>query len=219
VRSLVLAAAGAALMLGAVAPSATADTRFERIAGFQAPGTPAKFNRVGVLKVGPSRAKNVLVLNPGTSASAAYFAPLAKDVVRRAKDWQVWAVERRENLLEDQSVVDQAKAGRATDERLFDYYLGYLTKPSVTDHARMIPDSEVPFARQWGMRVEIEDVRRVVRAAKRLGGRSLWAVTRSEAPLRPPMQPGTSAGRPAPRASPASSPRPASDAAGTGPGN
>jgi pimeloyl-ACP methyl ester carboxylesterase len=34
----------------------------------------------------------------------------------------------------------------------------------------MIPDSEVPFARQWGMRVEIEDLRRVVKAAKRLRG-------------------------------------------------
>jgi pimeloyl-ACP methyl ester carboxylesterase len=173
VRSRVLAAAGAgaALVFGALAPSAMADTRFDRIDGFAAPGTPAKFNRVGVLKVGPSRAKNVLVLNPGTSASAAYFAPLAKDIVRRVKGWQVWAVERRENLLEDQSVVNQFKAGRATEERLFDYYLGYLTKPSVTDHARMIPDSEVPFARQWGMRVEIEDLRRVVNAAKQLRGK------------------------------------------------
>jgi pimeloyl-ACP methyl ester carboxylesterase len=35
----------------------------------------------------------------------------------------------------------------------------------------MIPDSEVPFARQWGMRVEIEDLRRVVKAARRLGGK------------------------------------------------
>jgi pimeloyl-ACP methyl ester carboxylesterase len=165
------AAAAAALTLGAFAPSAMADTRFERIAGFAAPGTPAKFNRVGVLKVGPARAKNVLVLNPGTSASAAYFAPLAKDIVRRAKGWQIWAVERRENLLEDHSVINQFKAGRATEERLFDYYLGYLTKPSVTDHARMIPDAEVPFARQWGMRVEIEDLRRVVKAAKRLRGK------------------------------------------------
>ena len=171
-RSLVLAAvAVAALTLGVFPLSATADTRFERIAGFAAPGTPAKFNRVGVLKVGPSRAKNVLVLNPGTSASAAYFAPLARDIVRRAKGWQVWAVERRENLLEDHSVIDQFKAGKATEERLFDYYLGYLTKPSVTDHARMIPDAEVPFARQWGMRVEIEDLRRVVKAAKRLRGK------------------------------------------------
>jgi pimeloyl-ACP methyl ester carboxylesterase len=172
VRSLVLAAAAAAaLTLGVFAPSAMADTRFERIAGFAAPGTPAKFNRVGVLKVGPARAKNVLVLNPGTSASAAYFAPLARDIVRRAKGWQVWAVERRENLLEDHSVINQFKAGRATEERLFDYYLGYLTKPSVTDHARMIPDAEVPFARQWGMRVEIEDLRRVVKAAKKLRGK------------------------------------------------
>jgi pimeloyl-ACP methyl ester carboxylesterase len=171
VRSLVLAAAAAAaLTLGVLTPSAMADTRFERIAGFAAPGTPAKFNRVGVLKVGSSRAKNVLVLNPGTSASAAYFAPLARDIVRGAKGWQVWAVERRENLLEDHSVINQFKAGRATEERLFDYYLGYLTKPSVTDHARMIPDAEVPFARQWGMRVEIEDLRRVVKAAKRLRG-------------------------------------------------
>jgi pimeloyl-ACP methyl ester carboxylesterase len=166
-----LVVAVVAFIVGAFAPSTMADTRFGRIDGFTAPGTPAKFNRVGVLKVGPARAKNVLVLNPGTSASAAYFAPLARDIVRRVKGWQVWAVERRENLLEDHSVVNQFKAGRVTDQRLFDYYLGYLTKPSVTDHARMIPDSEVPFAREWGMRVEIEDLRRVVRAAKRLRGK------------------------------------------------
>jgi pimeloyl-ACP methyl ester carboxylesterase len=171
VRSKGLVVAAAALAFGAFAPSTMADTRFERIEGFAAPGTPAKFNRVGVLKVGPPRAKNVLVLNPGTSASAAYFAPLARDIVRRVRGWQVWAVERRENLLEDHSVVNQFKAGRATEERLFDYYLGYLTKPSVTDHARMIPNSEVPFARRWGMSVEIEDLRRVVTAAKRLRGK------------------------------------------------
>jgi len=62
-------------------------------------GTPAKFNRVSVLKVGPARAENILVLNPGTSASAAYFAPLARDIVRRVEGWQVWAVERRGNDL------------------------------------------------------------------------------------------------------------------------
>jgi pimeloyl-ACP methyl ester carboxylesterase len=171
VRTRGIAVAAVALAFGAAAPATMADTRFERIEGFEAPGTPAKFNRVGVLKVGPARAQNVLVLNPGTSSSASYFAPLANDIVKRVKGWQVWAVDRRENLLEDHSVVNQAKAGRATDQRLFDYYLGYLTNPSVTDHARMIPDSEVPFARQWGMRVEIEDLRRVVKAAKRLGGK------------------------------------------------
>jgi pimeloyl-ACP methyl ester carboxylesterase len=168
-----LAAAAVALILCVAAPPAMAQTRFERIPGFAAAGTPAKLNRVGVLKIGPARARNVLVLNPGTSASAAYFAPLARDVVRGVRGWQVWAVDRRENLLEDHSVVNQAKAGRATDQRLFDYYLGYLTKgeAAVPDHARMIPDSEVAFAREWGMRVEVEDLRRVVRAAERLGGK------------------------------------------------
>jgi hypothetical protein len=36
------------------------------MAGFAAPGTPAKYNKVGVIKVGPAGAKNVLVLEPGT---------------------------------------------------------------------------------------------------------------------------------------------------------
>jgi hypothetical protein len=83
----------------------------------------------------------------------------------------VWAVERRENLLEDHSLINRAKAGRASNQRVFDYYLGHLTKPEVTDHFRSIPDSEVPFARRWGMRVQVEDLRRVVRAARRLGGK------------------------------------------------
>src|SRR5829696_7408503 len=87
------------LVLCAVPAPASAATKFERLAGFRAPGTPAKYNKVGILKIGPRDAPNILVLNPGTSASAAYFAPLARDLVRRARGWQVWAVERRENLL------------------------------------------------------------------------------------------------------------------------
>jgi hypothetical protein len=124
-----------------------------------------------VLEIGPRRAKNVLVLSPGTSASAAYFQPLAKSIVARAKGWQVWAVERRENLLEDHSMLDRAKAGRATPRQLFDYYLGYLDDPSVSPHFRLIGDDEVGFARDWGMRTEVEDLRRVVRRAARRGGK------------------------------------------------
>ena len=99
-----LAALGA--VAAASAPPATAAVDFERLEGFAAPGTPAKLNKVGVLKVGSPRARNVLILNPGTSSSAAYFAPLAKDIVRRARGWQVWAVERRENLVEDHSLIN-----------------------------------------------------------------------------------------------------------------
>jgi hypothetical protein len=151
--------------------SAATTTRFERIPGVKAAGTPAKYDKVGILEIGSAKARNVLVLNPGTSASAAYFAPLARSIVAAAPGWQVWAVERRENLLEDQSVLDRAKAGKATPQEVFDYYLGFLKDPSVTSHVRLIPDAEVGFAKQWGMATEIGDLRRVVRRAQALGGK------------------------------------------------
>jgi pimeloyl-ACP methyl ester carboxylesterase len=157
----------------AFAPSAAAAVRvrFHQFPGVAAPGTPDRLNKVGALETGPASARNVLVLNPGTSASAAYFEPLAKDIVRRLPGWQVWAVERRENLLEDQSMLDRAKGGKATSKQLFDYYLGYLTDPNIKTHFHLIPDADVAFARQWGMAVEIGDLRRVVQAARERGGR------------------------------------------------
>ena len=166
-----LAATAAALFLTTFVPSAPAEVevRFQRIDGFESPGTPADLNKVGILQIGPRGARNVLVLNPGTSASAAYFAPLAKTVVEAAKGWQVWAVERRENLLEDHSVLDRAKAGMASGQELFNYYLGWLTDPSIATHFQFITDGEVAFAREWGMRVEIEDLRRVVKLAMKRG--------------------------------------------------
>jgi pimeloyl-ACP methyl ester carboxylesterase len=173
-RKLALALSFAALVCVAVAPAATAKVtvRFKRIAGVHSPGTPARYNKVGILETSASpTARNVLVLNPGTSASAAYFEPLAKDIVARAKGWQVWAVERRENLLEDQSMLTRAKEGKASGQQLFDYYLGYLTNSSITKHFQAIPDSAVGYARDWGMNTEIGDLRRVVLKAEKLGGR------------------------------------------------
>jgi pimeloyl-ACP methyl ester carboxylesterase len=153
------------------APAWAVDVRFVRIDGYAAPGTPPNLNTVGILQIGPAKAPNVLVLNPGTSASAAYFAPLGKTIVERLPDWQVWAVERRENQLEDHSVLDQAKNGTVTGQQLFDYYLGWLTNPNVTPHFQFIPDDQVGYAREWGMRTEIEDLARVVKEAKRHGRR------------------------------------------------
>jgi hypothetical protein len=168
-----LAALAVALSLAILAPSAAAavKARFERIQGFDARATPARYDKVGVLEVGPRNAPNILILNPGTSASAAYFAPLARTVVGKTRGWQVWAVERRENLLEDHSVLNRAKRGRANGQELFDYYLGYLVDSSITPHFQLVPDAEVAFGREWGMRVEIEDLRRVVKRAQQRGRR------------------------------------------------
>src|SRR3954453_18490701 len=169
-RPALIALAAGALWVG-LAPAADAKVpvKFKTMAGYPSPGTPSNLNVVGVLKTGDPKAKNVLVLNPGTSASAAYFEPLARTLVKRLPDWQVWAVERRENYLEDQSELNLLKQGKVSPTDFFNYYLGYLSNSSVTNHVNGVPDSAVPFARQWGMNTEINDLRVVVKAAGRRG--------------------------------------------------
>jgi pimeloyl-ACP methyl ester carboxylesterase len=168
-----LRAAGLAVVVLAFAATAAGavEERFRILEGYEAPGTPAELNNVGVLEIGPQNAPNILVLNPGTSASAAYFAPLARTIVSKLRGWQVWAVERRENQLEDHTVLDLVKLGEASGEELFNYYLGWLADESITDHFELIPDEEVGFGREWGMQVTVEDLRRVVKEAKRRGQR------------------------------------------------
>jgi pimeloyl-ACP methyl ester carboxylesterase len=160
----------AAAWLGA--PAHAALMKVEWMRGAPSAGTPARYDKVGVLKVGSPHARNVLVLEPGTSAGAAYFVPLAQWIVARAPKWQVWSVERRENLLEDQSVLDLAKAGLATSTQLFDYYLGWLDPAlDVQTHIALIPNASVAFAKRWGMSVAVGDLRRVIDAARKLGGK------------------------------------------------
>jgi pimeloyl-ACP methyl ester carboxylesterase len=165
------------MALAVAAPSAGAAT-FSRIQGFDDPATPDVLDKVGVLKEGSPSARKVLILLPGTSASAAYFQPLAQDIVSKTKDWQVWSVERRENVFEDHSMADRVKRGEATAQQLFDYYLGWLTNPAVRDHYAIALGGP-SYARGWGMRVAVEDLRRVVEEARGdsrevvLGGHSL----------------------------------------------
>ena len=129
-----LIAVAAATMMFAPAANAKVPVKFKTMAGYPSPGTPANLNVVGVLKTGDPKAKNVLVLNPGTSASAAYFEPLAKTIVKDLPNWQIWAVERRENFLEDQSELNLLKQGKVSPTDFFNYYLGYLSNPGVTKH-------------------------------------------------------------------------------------
>src|SRR6266545_1253956 len=127
------------------ASAASARPHVQWIHGYRAPGTPNSLNLVGTLQFGPSHAPNILILNPGTSAGSAYFAPLARTIVKETRGWQVWSVERRENLLEDQSVFNRAKRGNATPEQVFDYYLRWLTDHSITHHVQPVPDDQVQF--------------------------------------------------------------------------
>jgi len=172
-RLITTIAAGLGLAL-AGAPAAAAKPaplKVTWMSGVTAPGTPAKYNKVGVIKVGPRTAKNVLVLEPGTSAGGAYFVPLAKWITSTLHGWQVWSVERRENLLEDQSMLNRAKQRKINGQQLFDYYLGYITNPEIKKHFQLISTSSVEFAKQWGLRVAVGDLHKVIGAARKLGGK------------------------------------------------
>src|SRR5690349_6054872 len=144
-----LPALSVALVL-AISGSASAALKVTWMPGVASPGTPAKYDKVGVIKVGSAKARNVLVLEPGTLAGGAYFVPLARWIVAKQKGWQVWSVERRENLLEDQSVLQQAKDGKASPTQLYDYYLGFLKNRSLKRHFQLIPNRRVAFAKRWG---------------------------------------------------------------------
>ena len=171
----VLVAIAVALASATMVSTASATIPVHRIwmPGFTAPGTPGYLNRVGLIKIGSPHATNVLVLEPGTSAGAGYFVPFAKWLVEKAPGWQVWSVERRENLLEHQSELRMFKKGEVTPAQFFKFYLGYQVEettephfnPLTTNHAIRIG------ARNWGMNVAVEDLHVVIEAAKALGGK------------------------------------------------
>ena len=173
VRSVVPVGAALALAVGTTAPSHAAQDRgLTTIEGFTAPGTPQKYNKVRILRQGPSGADNVLVLIPGTSAGAGNFRPVARAILDRLPGWQVWSIERRENLLEDHSVLKRYESGDADSAELVDYYLGWITDPSISPRFTPRTTDDTAFAREWGLEVAVQDVRRVVRKAGS-GGRSV----------------------------------------------
>jgi len=181
IRSMLLSALVAAVLCGAgvfengalAAPRAHHHhlLRVQWMRSYAAPGTPARFDRVGVLKIGSPRARNVLVFEPGTSAGSAYIVPFAQWLVKRLPGWQVWSVERRQNLLEDQSVLTAAKQGRAGATQVFDYYLGWTVDHSIRHHIRIPPAGADAFAKAWGLNVAMQDLHVVIKAARRLGGK------------------------------------------------
>ena len=162
--SRLLAVAVAALLVAAAPASAQTTVK-----GVDGPG-PSRYDKVRVVKSGPASAKRVLVIVPGTSASAGNTAQIGADIAQRLKGWQVWSVARRETLLEDHATFERAMRGEVSPAQVFDYYLGWLANSQVTDHVKIPADADVAYARRWGMATAIGDLHRVVEKA-RAGGR------------------------------------------------
>jgi pimeloyl-ACP methyl ester carboxylesterase len=164
----------AALVLGA----APADAAYVKLAG--APGYgPASYASLHVDKIGKASAKRVLVLIPGTFAGSGSFRLVATELARRVPNLQVWSIDRRPNQFEDTSYMVKANKGEITGQQLFDYYLGWLGNKDISPHYEPLPNTGYDFAKKWGLKMAMEDTRRVVLAARKggrkviLGGHSL----------------------------------------------
>ena len=161
------------------APAAAAETTTV-VPGAPGPG-PSKYDKVFVTKFGPKSARRVLVLMPGYYGGAGDFTLDARELVKHVPGLQVWAVDRRSEALEDTSRFKDALAGRISAQQALDYYLGWLTNPSQQPRFQPLDQAQFGFAKQWGLSLALQDVRRVVLSARRqgkrviLGGHSLGA--------------------------------------------
>ena len=175
-RLVVLAIVGSALAAGSAAAATTVTLPVGA-----APGTPAKYNKVFVTKYGPASAKRVLVLVPGTIGGAGDFSLLGPELVKHVPGLAVWAMDRREQALEDSSRMQQALDGTIPVQKAFDYYLGWIADQTITTHYQPLMGKDYAFMKNWGMQVNMNDLRRVVLAAGKggrkviLGGHSLGA--------------------------------------------
>jgi len=157
------------------APAVAAADSYTYVKGVPGHG-PAAYDRVGVLKIGPDSARHRLVLVPGFLAGAGDFRLVAHEIVRRVPNLQVWAVDRRSNLLEDQTGFRTGNPDTARGYYLFGAAVGGKRFAAVKD-------VDAGYARGWGLAVSLGDLRRVVLAARRgghrviIGGHSLGAST------------------------------------------
>ncbi|HEV2874460.1 MAG TPA: hypothetical protein VGW14_04865 [Thermoleophilaceae bacterium] len=164
-RLLVLALVASLVLCG---PAAAVD-RYLPMKGAPAPG-PARYDRVWVQQLGPRDFERVVVLVPGTNGGAGSITTVARDIVRRVPRTQVWIVDRRQQAFEDTEVFE-----RRDPDAALDHYLGFKYRRVLGEDAR--------FAAEWGLRVQLADLRRVVRRAGRggrevvLGGHSAGAST------------------------------------------
>lgn len=136
---------------------------------------PAKYNRIWLRKYGPTSAKTVLVLVPGSPSGQATFDLLGESLPGLVPGLAVWTIDRRGNAFEDTTGFTSGDPQAA---------LGFYTGLTPLGGKTYSPLTNVQgsFVRKWGLALEANDVHRVVLAARNggkrrvvLGGHSMGA--------------------------------------------
>ena len=143
------------------------------VPGVPSPGTPPQYDKVQVRRYGSPDAPKVPVLVPGTVAGAADFDVVGPYLASHVPGVQVWAQMRREGALVDNAVLMKGATGQATQQQVFDYYVGWLTNKAITDHYQPLKNADYAFAKNWGLAVAMGDLRNVVTLARDGGKRQV----------------------------------------------
>ena len=186
---------------GAPAAEPAVHSTYRLLPGFDVPGTPAALDRIAwVERAAGARAPGaVVILVPGFMGGAENFRYFGERLVQRLPWVQVWAVDRRNNLLENRSAMELAQLfgnpGLAAA-----YYFGGVDLPLCPPHfdpdpavwngwarefALSQPEANALGMARWGLETELEDIRRLIayaharypRAKVFLGGHSLGGMT------------------------------------------
>lgn len=131
--------------------------------------TPPELDRTGIRRhhLPSVEAEVVVVAVPGLLGGAASFDPWARQLVAAHPGVEVWAVDRRSNLLEDRTGVRRALETGDPAEALR-YYMGVPGHPA--EFVPVAPEA-VPFMAHWGLDVHLRDLHAVVRMAGADGAR------------------------------------------------
>ncbi len=113
----------------------------------------------------PADADAVLLLMPGLLSGANAFEYLGRQMVYMAKtqrnlNLEVWATERRGNLLEDVTGLNAAEAAHDVQVAIDYYYHG--AEVNGRKFAGFLTNSNVPFLSEFGLKLEMEDVYKII---------------------------------------------------------
>jgi pimeloyl-ACP methyl ester carboxylesterase len=157
-------------------PLQEVSTNYVSIDGFDEPSTPSMYNKALYQRYYADQNPNViLVLMPGFYGGAGSFDLLARQLVAAIPKLEVWAIDRRANLLEDRSAMQEAIRQR-NPQLAQDYYIKNLAQDN---GFKVLTPQELSFMAQWGLDVHLRDLHHVIKRAREyaptviLGGHSL----------------------------------------------
>jgi pimeloyl-ACP methyl ester carboxylesterase len=141
--------------------------------GYDEPSTPDEYDRALYLRyfLPNETPDTVLIIAPGIFGGAASVDILARQLVAATPGLEVWAVDRRANLLEDLSVMETSLKTR-NPQPAYDYY---VTNYGTETGFNPVPPEDVRFMVDWGLEVHLRDLHEIVKQAEATAPRVILA--------------------------------------------